>query len=237
MPAAIAAPTPVSALVHSSTLVTAGVFLFIRFYPFLSSIYLFNFFILIISSLTIFIAGISALVECDIKKIVALSTLRQLGVIMASIGLGFPNLAFFHLITHALFKALLFVCVGTLINIHYHRQDLRNIGNLVSQIPLTISCLNVANISLCGLPFLSGFYSKDLIIEISLYNNYNNIILILFILSTIITSAYSIRLIFVGVISINIGFNLQYSNDNTLDNTIPIILLRLGGVFVGCIIN
>ena len=237
LPAAIAAPTPVRALVHSSTLVTAGVFLFIRFYPFLSSIYIFNFFILIISCLTIFMAGISALVECDIKKIVALSTLRQLGVIIASIGLGFPDLAFFHLITHALFKALLFICVGTLINIHYHRQDLRNIGNLINQIPLTISCLNVANISLCGLPFLSGFYSKDLIIEITLYNNYNNIILFLFIFSTIITSAYSVRLIFVGILSINISFSLQYTRDNYLDNTIPIILLSLGGIFIGCIIN
>jgi len=182
-------------------------------------------------------AGISALVECDIKKIVALSTLRQLGVIIASIGLGFPDLAFFHLITHALFKALLFICVGTLINIHYHRQDLRNIGNLINQIPLTISCLNVANISLCGLPFLSGFYSKDLIIEITLYNNYNNIILFLFIFSTIITSAYSVRLIFVGILSINISFSLQYTRDNYLDNTIPIILLSLGGIFIGCIIN
>ena len=110
-------------------------------------------------------------------------------------------------------------------------------GNLVNQIPLTISCLNVANMALCGLPFLSGFYSKDLIIEITLYNNYRNIILLLFIAATIITAAYSLRLMFTGVLSINLGFSLQYTSDNSLDNTTPIILLRLGGIFLGCFIN
>lgn len=237
LPAAIAAPTPVSALVHSSTLVTAGVFLLIRFYPYLTKVTGFNETILVISSLTIFMAGIRALVECDIKKIIALSTLSQLGVIIASIGLGMPDLAFFHLITHALFKALLFVCAGTLINLHHHSQDLRRIGNLVRQIPLTISCLNIANMALCGLPFLSGFYSKDLIIEITLYNNYRIIILILFIVATIITAAYSVRLAVTGVLSINMGINVQYVDDNRVDNTTPIVLLSLGAIFGGCIIN
>ena len=237
LPAAIAAPTPVRALVHSSTLVTAGVFLLIRFYSYLSRVNGFNESILIIASMTIFMAGTSALVECDIKKIIALSTLRQLGVMMAAIGLGFPILAFFHLITHALFKALLFVCAGTLINLHHHRQDLRRMGNLVSQIPLTISCLNIANMALCGLPFLSGFYSKDLIIEITLYNNYRFIILFLFLGATIMTSAYSLRLALRGVLSIRMGHSAQYINDNSFYNTIPIIFLRLGGIFGGCIIN
>lgn len=237
LPAAMAAPTPVRALVHSSTLVTAGVFLLIRFYPFLSSIYGFNFFILIISSLTIFMAGAGALVECDIKKIVALSTLSQLGVIIASIGLGLPNLAFFHLVTHALFKALLFVCVGTLIHLHHHSQDLRGAGNLANQMPLTISCLNIANISLCGLPFISGFYSKDLIIEITIYNNFRMIILFLFFVATIMTASYSIRLIITGILSINLSVRVQYIRDNSLDNTIPIIFLSLGGIFSGCLIN
>lgn len=237
LPAAIAAPTPVRALVHSSTLVTAGVFLLIRFYPFLSSIYLFNITILIISCITIFIAGIRALVECDIKKIVALSTLRQLGVIIASIGLGLPNLAFFHLLTHALFKALLFVCVGSLIHIHHHGQDLRRMGNLSLQLPLTLSCINIANIALCGLPFIAGFYSKDLIIEISLYGNFRYIIIILFIIATIITSSYSIRLIIIGLISINISIRIQYVNDSATNNTSPILFLRLGSIIGGSFIN
>lgn len=233
----MAAPTPVRALVHSSTLVTAGVFLIIRFYPYLSGVYGFNYSILIISSLTIFISGIRALVECDMKKIIALSTLRQLGVIIASIGLGLPSLAFFHLITHALFKALLFVCAGTLINLHHHRQDLRGMGNLIRQIPLTMSCLNIANMALCGLPFLSGFYSKDLIIEMSLYNNYRFIVVLLFIFATIMTAAYSVRLVFTGLLSINIRLRIQYVDDRRLDNTNPIIFLSVGAIFGGCIIN
>jgi len=125
LPAAIAAPTPVSALVHSSTLVTAGVFLLIRFYPTLHIHPYFNNFIIIIATSTTFIAGLRANTECDFKKIVALSTLSQLGVIIFSLGLGMPTLAYFHIITHALFKALLFVCVGRFINFHNHTQDLR----------------------------------------------------------------------------------------------------------------
>jgi NADH-ubiquinone oxidoreductase chain 5 len=125
LPAAIAAPTPVSALVHSSTLVTAGVFLIIRFYPILHTFYLFNSFIIIIATSTTFIAGLRANTECDFKKIVALSTLSQLGIITFSLGINIPNLTYFHIITHALFKALLFICVGSFINYHSHTQDLR----------------------------------------------------------------------------------------------------------------
>ncbi len=125
LPAAIAAPTPVSALVHSSTLVTAGVFLLIRFYPFLHSIKMFNTAILIIAVCTMLIAGLRATTECDMKKIIALSTLRQLGIIITRIGLNAPRLAFFHILTHALFKALLFICAGSFINCHLHTQDLR----------------------------------------------------------------------------------------------------------------
>jgi NADH-ubiquinone oxidoreductase chain 5 len=121
----MAAPTPVSALVHSSTLVTAGVFLLIRFYPFLRSITIFNKFILFVAVSTIIMAGIRATTECDIKKIIALSTLRQLGIIITRIGLGFPQIAFIHIVIHALFKALLFICAGNLISLHSHAQDLR----------------------------------------------------------------------------------------------------------------
>lgn len=237
LPAAMAAPTPVRALVHSSTLVTAGVFLLIRFYPYLSKVRGFNMTILIIACMTIFMAGVRALVECDIKKIVALSTLRQLGVIMAAIGLGLPILAYFHLVTHALFKALLFVCVGRLIHLHHHRQDLRVMGNLRSQIPLTLSCLNIANLALCGLPFMAGFYSKDLIIEMSLYNCNRYVVVLLFVLATMITAAYSVRLTFTGLVSIRIGYGIQYVDDSTVDNTTPMIMLSLGAIVGGAFLN
>jgi len=105
--------------------VTAGVFLLIRFYPFLRSISIFNRFILFVAVSTIIIAGIRATTECDIKKIIALSTLRQLGMIITRIGLGFPQIAFIHIVIHALFKALLFICAGNLISLHRHAQDLR----------------------------------------------------------------------------------------------------------------
>lgn len=199
LPAAIAAPTPVSALVHSSTLVTAGVFLLIRFHSFLASFNIFSSSLFFASAFTIFIAGIAALTECDIKKIIALSTLSQLGVIILALSVGLPKLAFFHLITHALFKALLFICAGSIIHFHHHGQDLRTIGNLTSQLPFTITALLIANISLCAIPFLAGFYSKDLIIETALFSSSNLIFILLLFLATAFTSAYSLRLLILGI--------------------------------------
>ena len=111
------------------------------------------------------IARTSAIFEHDIKKIIALSTLRQLGIIIIALGLENPNLAFFHLITHALFKALLFICAGTIIHIEKNNQDIRLIGNLTRIHIRTTTFFNVANLSLCGIPFLAGFYSKDAILE------------------------------------------------------------------------
>ena len=196
LPAAIAAPTPVSALVHSSTLVTAGVFLLIRFFPFLDLISEFKTLLLFISVLTLLIAGIGANYENDLKKIIALSTLSQLGVIIIRLGIGMPFLALFHLYTHALFKALLFLCAGIIIHNSSNTQDIRHIGLLFSQAPLTVACINVANLSLCGAPFLRGFYSKDLILELSLNNPTNFLIVFLIFLATGITAAYSFRLSF-----------------------------------------
>lgn len=162
----MAAPTPVSALVHSSTLVTAGVYLIIRFSPSIFGSQA-NTILLLLGCATIFIAGLGANFENDLKKIIALSTLRQLGVIISILALGFPDLAFLHLLTHALFKALLFMCAGVLIHRAGDNQDIRIIGTLVNFIPLTVIIINLANLSLCGFPFLAGFYSKDLILEIA----------------------------------------------------------------------
>lgn len=193
LPAAMAAPTPVRALVHSRTLVTAGVFLLIRFYPFLHSFLFFNQILLVVSTLTIFMAGTAAIVECDLKKIIALSTLSQLGVIISRIALNLPWLALFHLITHALFKALLFICAGTIININIHSQDLRTVGSLYKQIPLSISCIIISKAALIGLPFIAGFYSKDLIIEITIFRRTNRVIIGLYGVATMLTAAYSMR--------------------------------------------
>nr|QEJ81471.1 NADH dehydrogenase subunit 5 [Diaphanes citrinus] len=192
LPAAMAAPTPVSSLVHSSTLVTAGVYLLIRFSPCLNNylIYL----MLFISSLTMFMAGLGANFEFDLKKIIALSTLSQLGLMMSILFLGDSNLAFFHLLTHALFKALLFMCAGCMIHNYLNCQDIRFMGSMITIMPLTCSFFNICNFSLCGLPFLSGFYSKDLIFEFFSFSSFNIYVYIIFYISIGLTVSYTIRL-------------------------------------------
>lgn len=182
-------------------------------------------------------AGMRAIAECDIKKIIALSTLSQLGVIIISLGLNFPHLAFFHLVTHALFKALLFLCAGTLIHLHHHSQDLRFIGNLATQIPLTISCLLTANLALCGRPFLAGFYSKDIIIESTLFFPNNILIITLLIAATALTAAYSIRLILSVLWGPSLRISPQYTSDEDTNITTPIILLAVGAIISGAILN
>nr|YP_011014783.1 NADH dehydrogenase subunit 5 [Fulgoraria chinoi]WQB41288.1 NADH dehydrogenase subunit 5 [Fulgoraria chinoi] len=196
LPAAMAAPTPVSALVHSSTLVTAGIFLVVRFFPFFNMISGFKPTLLFFSVLTLLMAGIAANYENDLKKIIALSTLSQLGVMMMSLGMGMPNLALFHLYTHALFKALLFLCAGMVIHNSSNTQDIRHMGSISQQAPLTVTCMNIANLSLCGAPFLSGFYSKDLILEMSLFSPTSFLMIIFIFLATGMTAAYSFRLSF-----------------------------------------
>nr|YP_010725971.1 NADH dehydrogenase subunit 5 [Helobdella europaea]WDY83666.1 NADH dehydrogenase subunit 5 [Helobdella europaea] len=193
LPAAMAAPTPVSALVHSSTLVTAGVFLLIRFYPFLSNLMWFNSILLYVAMMTMTMAGLSATAECDMKKIIALSTLSQLGLMMSALGLNLPMLAYFHMVVHAMFKALLFICAGVLIHNHMHSQDLRWMGNLVNQMPLTSSCIMVSNLAMSGFPFLSAFYTKDMIIELSMMGFNSMMTMVLLYLSLGITAFYSLR--------------------------------------------
>lgn len=193
LPAAIAAPTPVSALVHSSTLVTAGVFILVRFYETLKHQHSLEFILLFSACITTLIAGLSALSECDIKKIIALSTLSQLGTMIFSLAINVPQITFFHLITHALFKALLFMTAGILIHFHHHSQDLRIYGSLNSSYPFISSILIISNFALIGIPFIAGFYSKDLIIETLVSTPLSYIIILLFIFATSLTSIYTIR--------------------------------------------
>ncbi|NP_008654.2 NADH dehydrogenase subunit 5 (mitochondrion) [Ceratitis capitata] len=195
LPAAMAAPTPVSALVHSSTLVTAGVYLLIRFNILLSESWMGQF-LLLISGLTMFMAGLGANFEFDLKKIIALSTLSQLGLMMSILSMGFYKLAFFHLLTHALFKALLFMCAGAIIHNMNNSQDIRLMGGLGIYMPLTSGCFNVANLALCGMPFLAGFYSKDLILEVVSLSYINMFSFFLYFFSTGLTVCYSFRLIY-----------------------------------------
>ena len=190
LPAAIAAPTPVSALVHSSTLVTAGVYLLIRFNILYLTRYWRNFLILL-GAMTILIAGLAAIFEKDLKKIIALSTLSQLGIMIITLGGQAPLLAYFHLLSHAFFKAILFICAGIIIHNIKEYQDLRKGGRTL---PITVRVISISNISLCGLPFLRGFYSKDLILEIILMQRQSLIFGLILFLATFLTVVYSCRL-------------------------------------------
>nr|YP_010760825.1 NADH dehydrogenase subunit 5 [Nysius graminicola]WEY35864.1 NADH dehydrogenase subunit 5 [Nysius graminicola] len=234
LPAAMAAPTPVSALVHSSTLVTAGVYLMIRFNCLFISYNMSLF--LFISVLTMFMSGLGAVFEYDIKKIIALSTLSQLGLMMSILFMGFPTVSFFHLLTHAFFKALLFLCAGLIIHCVNDVQDIRFMGGLINILPFTISCFGISNFSLCGLPFLSGFYSKDLVLELMTMNMFNIFIYVIFYLSIGLTVCYSIRLIYyvlfnyVGLSS----YGLYYEDKNMINS---MIFLSFMGVIKGSILS
>nr|YP_009743921.1 NADH dehydrogenase subunit 5 [Protambulyx astygonus]QIE12684.1 NADH dehydrogenase subunit 5 [Protambulyx astygonus] len=194
LPAAMAAPTPVSALVHSSTLVTAGVYLLIRFNLLVVKIFFIKI-LLLVGMLTMFMAGISANYEFDLKKIIALSTLSQLGLMMSILSMGFPDLAFFHLLTHAMFKALLFMCAGVIIHMMNNIQDIRYMGGISLYLPMTCLCLNISNMALCGIPFLAGFYSKDLILEMVSFSNLNMLVFFFYYVSTGLTMYYTFRLL------------------------------------------
>nr|YP_009571941.1 NADH dehydrogenase subunit 5 [Narosa nigrisigna]QBH74720.1 NADH dehydrogenase subunit 5 [Narosa nigrisigna] len=194
LPAAMAAPTPVSALVHSSTLVTAGVYLLIRFNFLLMNTFFIKI-LLLLSGLTMLMAGISANYEFDLKKIIALSTLSQLGLMMSILSMGMPDLAFFHLLTHAMFKALLFMCAGVIIHMMMNIQDIRYMGGMSFYLPLTSLCLNISNLALCGIPFLAGFYSKDMILEMVSLSNLNFYVYFLYYISTGLTMYYTMRLL------------------------------------------
>ena len=236
LPAAIAAPTPVSALVHSSTLVTAGVYLLIRFNRVLENFYIGQI-LLLISGLTIFIAGLGANFEFDLKKIIALSTLSQLGLIIRILSIGFYKLAFFHLLTHALFKALLFICAGVIIHNIKNMQDIRFIGNLSISMPLTCSCFNIANLALCGIPFLAGFYSKDIILECVILSNLNFFSFFLFFFSTGLTVCYSFRLVYYSITGDFNHFSLNILNDQGWNITFRIFVLINIAIIGGRLLN
>lgn len=202
LPAAIAAPTPVSSLVHSSTLVTAGVYLFIRFF------YIYSFMVLrtifrVIRLLTSLFAGFIACYETDLKKLVAISTLSQLGLIIFIISLGDVFLCYFHMVSHALFKALLFLSCGLIIIVKRGGQDMRFMGSIKFRIKIILIFLILANIRLVGTPFLSGFFSKDLIIEITIFREENFLIFFTLIFSCVLSIVYSLKIIKISGLKYN----------------------------------
>ena len=227
LPAAMAAPTPVRALVHSSTLVTAGVYLIVRFRPVLTRSG-FSRWIFVGGVLTIFISGIVANFEFDLKKIIALSTLRQLGVIITRVGLRLPSLAIFHLLSHALFKSMLFITAGIMIHASMGVQDLRKIGHMGYNRPIVSTLFLTANLALCGIPFLAGFYSKDLILERLYRGDHGYLIICIYIISIGFTVSYTIHL------SILVFFkNVNRIPNRTFNEGPPLSRIRILGLFIG----
>nr|UYL27204.1 NADH dehydrogenase subunit 5 [Alectorobius amblus] len=235
LPAAMAAPTPVSSLVHSSTLVTAGVYLMIRLELFMS-IEGYSKFLLFFSVLTMMMAGFGALVETDLKKIIALSTLSQLGLMMMILSVGKVDLSFFHLLTHALFKAMLFLCAGFMIHGSFGSQDIRFMGSFYWSNPVIGVAFSLANMSLFGIPFLSGFYSKDLILEYMYMSSSGILMILMIIMSTVCTSIYSLRVMYYSLWKGGLKLvNFNYSW--TIWMEVPIFIMGLVVVFFGSMIS
>ena len=238
LPDSMEGPTPISALIHAATMVTAGIFLIIRLSPIYEvSTYTMDT-ILIIGAITSLLLGIVGIYQNDIKKVIAYSTISQLGYMICILGAGFYAASFFHLFTHAFFKALLFLSAGAVIISMHHEQDIRKMGNLRAYLPITYKCFLIGTLCLVGFPLTSGFFSKDLIL-ISLYNDDNFLSLfsyVVLVIGTFVTSMYSFRLLFL-VFHGNERFKSQKITEQGLSMLIPLTILSVLAVISGACIN
>nr|YP_009680595.1 NADH dehydrogenase subunit 5 [Microcondylaea bonellii]QDH07382.1 NADH dehydrogenase subunit 5 [Microcondylaea bonellii] len=237
LPAAMAAPTPVSALVHSSTLVTAGVYLLIRFYSSLLESPEVLWVLSKVGGLTLLMAGLSACYEVDLKKIIALSTLSQLGLMMFTVGIGYPTIAVFHLFTHALFKALLFLCAGSVIHSTGDVQDGRILGGISNLLPFSGGCLVMSSAALCGMPFLSGFYSKDLILE-SAFSGFNGgLEMVVVMMGAGLSLVYSLRILLAAVFGQSFGNSMYFFGSESGYMVVSIMVLAVGAILGGWLLQ
>nr|AIB08258.1 NADH dehydrogenase subunit 5 [Neoporphyra perforata] len=242
LPDAMEGPTPVSALIHAATMVTAGVFLIVRCSPLINLSPNILFLITIIGSSTAFFASLVGLFQNDIKRVIAYSTCSQLGYMTFVCGLSYYNVGMFHLVNHAFFKALLFLSAGSVIHALSNEQDMRRMGSLLNNLPITYAAMLIGSLSLAGFPFLTGFYSKDLIIELTQISYYSNLQISYGIfacwlanIAVFFTSFYTFRLIFLTFIKNSNSYRKHIENihESPLLILIPLILLGFFSIFVG----
>ena len=237
LPDAMEGPTPVSALIHAATMVTAGVFLVVRCSPIFEYSQAALNLVTVVGMITAIFAASVALVQNDIKKIVAYSTCSQLGYMFFAAGVGAYHVAMFHLFTHAFFKALLFLGAGSIIHAFRDEQDIRNMGGVRKKLPFTYVFMLLGTLALTGFPFLSGFYSKDAIIEFAYLKNSSlgNYAATIGIFTAFLTSIYSWRLffkVFHGTFN-NKKISFSETHDSPLVMLIPLLFLSIGAIFSG----
>jgi NADH-ubiquinone oxidoreductase chain 5 len=237
LPMAMEGPTPVSALIHAATMVTAGVYLLIRSSPLIEYSDTLLIICLWLGAITTMFSSLIGFYQKDIKKIIAYSTMSQLGMMVLSIGLSCYNIALFHLINHAFYKALLFLGAGSVIHAMLDNQDLRKYGGLKPYLPLTYSVIFIASFSLIAIPFMSGFYSKDFILESAYGQLYLSSIIVYFIaiIGASFTTLYSIKILYLAFLSNPNGLHIsyKYAHEGNIFMTLPLIILAIFSIFFG----